>query len=53
MSRPSFSALIHSQPWQSVAIEYDAWYQYAVCTKISDNEREHENTIQQPDWTTV
>ena len=53
MSRSNFSALIHSQPWKSVAIEYDAWYQYAVCTKISENVCEHESTAQQTDWTTV
>jgi ubiquinone/menaquinone biosynthesis C-methylase UbiE len=33
MSRTDFAALIHSQPWSSVQIEYDGWYQYAVCEK--------------------
>ncbi len=33
MSRPGFAALIHSQPWQTVDLQYDGWYQYAVCTK--------------------
>jgi len=33
MSRPCFSELIGSQPWGSVHLEYDGWYQYAVCTK--------------------
>jgi arsenite methyltransferase len=33
MSRPDFSTLIHSQPWHSVDLQYDGWYQYAVCTK--------------------
>lgn len=35
MSRPDFSALVRSQPWASVNLEYDGWYQYAVCTKAS------------------
>jgi arsenite methyltransferase len=33
MSRPDFSALIHTQAWASIELEYDGWYQYAVCTK--------------------
>ena len=33
MSRADFSALIHSQLWESAKIVYDGWYQYAVCTK--------------------
>jgi arsenite methyltransferase len=33
MSRPDFASLIGSQPWSSVKIEYDGWYQYAVCEK--------------------
>jgi ubiquinone/menaquinone biosynthesis C-methylase UbiE len=33
MSRPDFAALIHSQPWHTAELEYDGWYQYAVCTK--------------------
>ena len=36
MSRPDFAALIHSQPWGSVELEYDGWYQYAVCTKAEE-----------------
>ena len=36
MSRPDFASLIHSQPWSSVKIEYDGWYQYAVCEKSRD-----------------
>jgi arsenite methyltransferase len=35
MSRAGFSSLIHSQPWASVEMVYDGWYQYAVCTKAS------------------
>lgn len=38
MSRPDFSSLIHSQPWSKVKIEYDGWYQYAVCEKSGEVE---------------
>lgn len=33
MSRPDFASLIHSQPWSSIDIKFDGWYQYAVCEK--------------------
>jgi arsenite methyltransferase len=33
MSRPDFEALVQSQPWGTVELEYDGWYQYAVCEK--------------------
>jgi ubiquinone/menaquinone biosynthesis C-methylase UbiE len=36
MSRPDFAALVQSVPWQQCAIEYDGWYQYAVCQKPQD-----------------
>lgn len=36
MSRADFAALIASQPWDDVALEYDGWYQYAVCRKGLD-----------------
>ncbi len=35
MSAPDFSALMHSQPWGIVDLQYDGWYQYAVCEKAS------------------
>ncbi len=38
MSRPDFSALVGSQPWASIELEYDGWYQYAVCTKSTHAE---------------
>jgi ubiquinone/menaquinone biosynthesis C-methylase UbiE len=38
MSRPDFASLIASQPWGSMKIEYDGWYQYAVCEKSSEAE---------------
>jgi ubiquinone/menaquinone biosynthesis C-methylase UbiE len=33
MTTPEFAALIHSRPWGSVDLQYDGWYQYAVCEK--------------------
>ncbi|NYF52609.1 class I SAM-dependent methyltransferase [Tunturiibacter gelidoferens] len=36
MSAPDFSALIHSQPWGEVDLQYDGWYQYAVCEKRAE-----------------
>lgn len=33
MSRSDFAALVRSQPWGSVDLEYDGWYQYAVCER--------------------
>jgi ubiquinone/menaquinone biosynthesis C-methylase UbiE len=31
MSHADFSALVRTQPWEAVELEYDGWYQYAVC----------------------
>jgi arsenite methyltransferase len=33
MTAADFSALIRSQPWSAVDLQYDGWYQYAVCGK--------------------
>ncbi len=33
MTRPAFSALIHSQAWEAADLQYDGWYQYAVCRR--------------------
>jgi arsenite methyltransferase len=33
MTRPDFKALVQTQTWESVELEYDGWYQYAVCQK--------------------
>jgi len=33
MSRPDFERLVQSQAWGDVKLEYDGWYQYAVCEK--------------------
>ena len=38
MSRPDFANLIHSQPWSSIEIKFDGWYQYAVCEKGVEQE---------------
>ena len=35
MTSHDFSALIRSQPWGAVDLQYDGWYQYAVCEKAS------------------
>ena len=40
MSRAGFDALIRSQPWESVKMEYDGWYQYAVCEKSAGSDVE-------------
>jgi ubiquinone/menaquinone biosynthesis C-methylase UbiE len=40
MSRSDFAALVGSQPWKSVEVVYDGWYQYAVCTKATGKSRE-------------
>ena len=33
MSRRDFEALVLSQPWESVELQHDGWYQYAVCQR--------------------
>jgi arsenite methyltransferase len=33
MSRVDFSNLVGSQPWATMKVVADGWYQYAVCTK--------------------
>ena len=35
MSRPAFEKLIRSRPWGSMELQYDGFYQYAVCRKGS------------------
>ena len=35
MTASDFSALIHLRPWSAVELQYDGWYQYAVCEKAS------------------
>jgi hypothetical protein len=36
MTPTDFSTLIYSQPWGDVEVQYDGWYQYAVCEKDRD-----------------
>ena len=33
MSRDEFKKLVATQPWASMQVKYDDWYQYAVCSK--------------------
>ena len=33
MSQQAFRSLVQSQPWASVELEFDGWYQYAVCVR--------------------
>jgi len=40
MSGQDFVALVGSQCWATVEVEYDGWYQYAVCTKGSVDREE-------------
>jgi arsenite methyltransferase len=58
MTAPDFSALIRSQPWGAVDLQYDGWYQYAVCEKAGAilPAAMHEDAVseEQPaDWSTV
>ncbi|HWZ49840.1 MAG TPA: hypothetical protein VNW54_00085 [Granulicella sp.] len=43
LSPGDFSTLIYSQPWGTVEIEYDSWYQYAVCHKSTEPYARAEN----------
>ena len=42
MTAASFSEMIHSQPWGEVDLQYDGWYQYAVCGKKAATVAGHE-----------
>jgi hypothetical protein len=53
MTAPDFSALIRSQPWSVAALQFDGWYQYAVCEKASTPLAGAEQQEQPADWTTV
>jgi ubiquinone/menaquinone biosynthesis C-methylase UbiE len=50
MTAPDFSALIHSQPWGVVDLQYDGWYQYAVCEKASATLGSSAYEEQPADW---
>jgi arsenite methyltransferase len=53
MTAPDFSALIRSQPWGSVDLQYDGWYQYAACEKPAKASVVPEQQEQAADWSTV
>ncbi len=53
MTAPDFSALIHSQAWGEVQVEYDGWYQYAVCEKSLAASTMRGREEQSADWSTA
>ncbi len=53
MTAPDFSALIRSQPWGAVDLQYDGWYQYAVCEKASSILPHAVRKEQTANWSTV
>ncbi len=53
MTAPDFSALIRSKPWGVVDLQYDGWYQYAVCEKPPAILPSVEQEEQPADWSTV
>ena len=53
MTAPDFSALIRSQPWGIVDLQYDGWYQYAVCEKVPATLPSAVHEEQPADWSTV
>ena len=53
MTAPDFSALIRSQPWAVVDLQYDGWYQYAVCEKAPSILPSAVHEEQPVDWSTV
>jgi arsenite methyltransferase len=52
MTATDFAALIQSQPWGAVDLQYDGWYQYAVCEKTPTPATSVEDE-QPADWSTV
>jgi ubiquinone/menaquinone biosynthesis C-methylase UbiE len=53
MAAPDVSALIRSQPWGVVDLQYDGWYQYAVCEKAPGIVPTATPEEQPADWSTV
>jgi arsenite methyltransferase len=51
MSRPDFTALVDSQPWGSVDVTHDGWYQYAVCMKAPTGPQP-QSAFQAASWST-
>jgi arsenite methyltransferase len=53
MTAPDFAGLIHSQPWGAVDLQYDGWYQYAVCEKAPAALAGPSHEEQPADWSPV
>jgi ubiquinone/menaquinone biosynthesis C-methylase UbiE len=53
MTATDFVALIHSQPWGAVDLQYDGWYQYAVCEKAPARLQAAIESEQPADWSRV
>jgi SAM-dependent methyltransferase len=53
MTPPDFAALIHSRSWGAVDLQYDGWYQYAVCEKAPASMPSVLLEEQAADWSTV
>jgi len=53
MTAPDFDALIHSQPWSIADLQYDSWYQYAVCEKPPALPASPARREQLADWSAV
>ena len=53
MTGSEFAALIRSQPWGAVDLQYDGWYQYAVCEKTPAAPPGTALEEQLADWSTV
>jgi arsenite methyltransferase len=52
LTASDFAALIQTQPWGKVDLQYDDWYQYAVCEKPLTPVTSIEDE-QPADWSTV
>jgi arsenite methyltransferase len=53
MTAPDFSELIRSQAWGTVDLQYDGWYQYAVCEKGGVELNGAAQDEQPRNWSTV
>ena len=49
MSGAEFTGLVNSQPWGSVEVVRDGWYQYAVCAKQAEEDQPSAN-LKATDW---
>ncbi len=50
MTREDFAGLVHSQPWAAAEVNYDGWYQYAVCEKAAASGEEGLELQHPMDW---